>query len=132
MATIRILMVDDSDTVLETFPRFFEFEDDMDIVGTVNNGFDSIKVAQDLKPTIILMNYVMPFMDGIQATEKILAKIPDVKVIIMSHYTRDGLLEEVLASGAKAFVKQPINDIDVFMTLIRDVVAGKDHLAQTL
>ena len=131
MAPIRILMVDDSDTVLETFPRFFEFEDDMEMVGTVNNGIDSVKVAQDIKPTIILMNYVMPFMDGIQATQKILAKMPDVKIIIMSHYTRDGLLEEILASGAKAFVKQPIDNIDMFMMLIRDVVAGKDYLAQT-
>ena len=130
MADIRIMMVDDNDVVLDTFPRFFEFEDDMEIVSKVNNGFDAVKLVEEVNPTVILMNYVMPFMDGIQATAKIVAKMPDVKVIIMSHYTREGLREEILESGAKAFVKQPIDDIDAFMALIRGVVAGNGDVAQ--
>lgn len=128
---IRILIVDDSEAVLETFPRFFDFEPDMEVIGTLSNGLDALKATKALQPNVILMNYVMPFVDGIKATRHILAELPDVKVIIMSHYSRDGLREEVLESGAKAFIRQPIDDIDDFMDLIRGLFTKDNDYAST-
>jgi NarL family two-component system response regulator LiaR len=92
---IRILITDDHSVVRQGLRMFLDLDPELEVVGEASNGEEALRMARELEPDVVLMDLVMPVMDGITATEAIRAELPEVEVIALT-----SVLEDVSVSGA--------------------------------
>jgi pilus assembly protein CpaE len=104
---IRVLIVDDIDETRENIRRLLQFDQNIEVVGTANNGAEGIKQASLLKPDVIVMDINMPDMDGIAATEAIRNKVPYAQVIILSVQGDPSYMRRAMLAGARDFLTKP-------------------------
>lgn len=83
---MKILLVDDHEMVRLGLKSYFDLQDDVEVVGEASNGFQGIDLALKLRPDVIVMDIVMPEMNGIDATLAILKEWPEAKILIVSSY----------------------------------------------
>ena len=103
MAT-KILLVDDHSVVRQGLRLFLDMEDDFEIVGEAENGLQALEKIEELKPDVVLMDLMMPEMDGIEAIEKGKVKFPDVEFIALSSVLEVRSLVKAVKSGAIGFL----------------------------
>lgn len=103
MAT-KILLVDDHSVVRQGLRLFLDMEDDFEIVGEAENGLQALEKIEELKPDVVLMDLMMPEMDGIEAIEKGKVKFPDVEFIALTSVLEDRSLVKAVKSGAIGFL----------------------------
>lgn len=111
---VKILIVDDSEVIVQVLCAILKDVPDFEIIGTASNGSDAIKKTKQLKPDIITMDIHMPNMDGIQATKYIMAEHPTPIVIISSHTNKEETNNafEALTYGALTVFEKPENILD--------------------
>ncbi|HOH93004.1 MAG TPA: response regulator transcription factor [Anaerolineaceae bacterium] len=88
---------------------FFATTPDIEVAGEASNGYEAIQVAQDLLPDVILMDLLMPGMDGVEATRQIKAKLPGIEVIVLTSYHEDENIFPAIRAGALSYL---LKDID--------------------
>ena len=101
---IRIVLVDDHALVLEGICARLSEEDNIAIVGQVNNGLDALTVVKATQPDMVLMDISMPVMDGIQAMERLAKEHPLVRVIILSMHNNQEYITRLMRVGAAGYV----------------------------
>jgi len=101
---MKILIVDDHGIVREGLKILFQKEQDVDVVGMAQDGFQSIKMVKELLPDIVIMDITMPEMNGIDATRELVAQNPGIKVIVLSVHSQRNIVLEVLRAGAAGYV----------------------------
>ena len=79
-------------------------EDNMEVVGQAENGNEVVKLAEELRPDIIIMDIAMPELNGIEATRQILKNHPQIKVIALSMHANKRFMNEMLKAGAKRYL----------------------------
>ena len=121
---IRILVVDDSRVVARQLEHLFAGEDSLEIVGWAENGAEALAVYAEERPDVVLMDIVMPTMDGLQALRAILAMDGEARVVMLSSVggTADKA-SEALRMGARAVVPKPIDRDEILAALA--AVAGR-------
>lgn len=124
---ITVLIVDDHSVVREGLRSFLELHDDLQVVGEAGSGAEAIKLTGRLSPNIVLMDLVMPGVDGIEATRQICAQFPDTKVIALTSFLEDNQLFPALEAGVSAYLMKDLNPRDLARA-IRNVHAGKSEL----
>src|SRR5918911_1781347 len=92
---IRILITDDHGVVRQGLRMYLSLDPELEVVGEASNGEEALRMARELEPDVVLMDLLMPVMDGIAATEAIRTELPDVEVIALT-----SVLEDVSVSGA--------------------------------
>ena len=103
MAT-KILLVDDHSVVRQGLRLFLEMEDEFEIVGEADNGLQALEKIEELGPDVVLMDLMMPEMDGIEAIEKGKVRFPDVEFIALTSVLEDRSLVKAVKSGAIGFL----------------------------
>src|SRR5215218_8799666 len=93
--TVRILITDDHGVVRQGLRMFLSLDPQLEVVGEAENGEEALAMAGELKPDVVLMDLLMPVMDGIAATEAIRRELPEVEVLALT-----SVLEDVSVSGA--------------------------------
>src|SRR5512147_986476 len=126
--TIQVMLVDDHNVVRSGLATFLRAYEELDLVGEAKNGLEALNLCRKKKPDVILMDLMMPEMDGIAATRAILAEYPDVKIIAMTSFEDEELVQGVLASGAIGYLLKNITS-DELAKAIRDAVSGKSTLS---
>jgi DNA-binding NarL/FixJ family response regulator len=101
---IRILIVDDHPIYRDGLRALLERQNDMEVVGEAENGLDAIAKARELYPDVILMDVNMPVMDGAEATSRILAEMPEMKVLALSIQAEDGFMASMIRAGATGYI----------------------------
>jgi|GEM_PF-1460939 len=101
---IKIILVDDQDLFRKLLQEWLKEEDELEIVGTANNGQQAINKVEELKPDVVIMDVEMPEMDGITATKIIRERFPETKVIVLSSHDEDVYLTKALRAGAKGYI----------------------------
>src|SRR6266487_2593591 len=86
---IRVLIVDDHGVVREGLRAYLELEADIEVVGEAKDGQEGVRRAQELQPDVVLMDLVMPNMDGVDATSRIKEQRPDTHVIVLTSFLDD-------------------------------------------
>jgi NarL family two-component system response regulator LiaR len=126
--TIRVMLVDDHNVVRSGLATFLRAYDDLELVGEARNGLESVNLCRQKKPDVILMDLMMPEMDGIEATREILKECPDIKIIAMTSFEEETLVQGVLAAGAISYLLKNVT-ADELVRAIRAASAGKSTLS---
>ena len=124
MTKNRILVADDHAIVRTGLVSLLETEPDIDVVGEACNGETAISMALRLKPDIVIMDLMMPDIDGVAATERILATEPTIKILVLTTSTVSDDLARALDAGANGVITKNA-EYAKLVAAIRDVAAGK-------
>lgn len=103
-STVKVLLVDDHEMVRIGLAAVLNTEDGIEVVGEASNGHEGIRLAQEYKPDVVLMDLVMEGMDGIETTRKLLELHPDCKVIVLTSYLDDEKMYPVIEAGAFSYL----------------------------
>jgi DNA-binding NarL/FixJ family response regulator len=128
---ISVLLVDDHSLVRRGFRRILEDELDIVVAGEASDGPEAIRLAQELRPRVIVMDCAMPGMSGLQATRQILEKYPQTLVLMLSMHQEETLVRQALEAGARGYVLKNAVDLELGAA-IRRVVAGETVLDSQL
>ena len=116
---IRVVVVEDNEVFREALELLLGLRDDMEVVASVADGIDAAGAAAELRPDVVVMDYRLPGMDGVQATRAVLAACPETSVVCLTASAnlreRDALVE----GGAAAFLRKD-DGLDTIVTAIRD------------
>jgi DNA-binding NarL/FixJ family response regulator len=127
---IRVLLVDDQSLLRMGFRLILEAEPDIEVVGEAADGAGGVSMAAALQPDVVLMDVRMPVMDGIQATEAIVAAGPQSKVLILTTFDLDQYVFAGLRAGASGFLLKDAPPTEL-LSAIRTVAGGDAVLAPT-
>jgi NarL family two-component system response regulator LiaR len=125
---IRVMLVDDHTMVRRGLATFLKVFDDFKLVGEAENGADAILLCAEVLPDVILMDMVMPEMDGATATRIIRQKFPHVQVIALTSFKEGALIKNALEAGAIGYVLKDISADDLAQA-IRAAHAGRATLS---
>ena len=132
---IRVLVVDDHTMVRRGLATFLKVFDDLLLVGEAESGEDALRVSAEVLPDVILMDMVLPGMDGASATRAIRQQMPQVQVIALSSFHEGTLINQALEAGAIGYILKDIS-ADALAQAIRAAHTGRATLspsvAQTL
>ncbi len=128
--TIRVLIVDDHAVVRQGLRSFLELQDDpsalpIEVVGEAINGAEAVELASRYQPDVILLDLVMPVMDGITATSNILKRCPHSRIIILTSFGEEDKVFPAIRAGAHGYLLKDISPVD----LVQAIRAA--HLGQT-
>ena len=110
---ITVLLVDDHALVRKGFRRMIEDDAEISIVGEASDGKQGVQLAQQLKPQVIVMDFAMPEMDGVQATREILRHLPKTAILILSMYSQENYVRNAFDAGALGYILKNAMDIDL-------------------
>lgn len=102
--TIKVLLVDDHEMVRIGLSAVLDTEEGIEVVGEASNGLDGIRLVQEYKPDVVLMDLVMEGMDGIETTRRLLEMSPDCKVIVLTSFLDDEKMYPVIEAGALSYL----------------------------
>jgi pilus assembly protein CpaE len=119
---IRVLIVDDIPETRDHLTKLLGFESDIEVVGAASSGAQALQLASELMPAVVLMDINMPDMDGIAATERLSAEVPDAAVVMMSVQGEADYLRRSMLAGAREFLVKPFSS-DELTASIRQVHA---------
>jgi NarL family two-component system response regulator LiaR len=106
MSPIRILLVDDHEVVRSGLEKFLMVNRDMELAGEASDGAEAIELAGKNNPDIILMDLMMPVVDGITATREIHKKYPQIKIIALTSFSEQNLVQGALQAGAIGYLQK--------------------------
>jgi DNA-binding NarL/FixJ family response regulator len=121
---ITVLLVDDHSLVRRGFRRMLEDESDMEVVGEAGNGEDSVKLAKELHPQVVVMDCALPGMNGLEATRQIIKDSPHAAVLMLSMHTESTWVRQAIEAGAKGYILKNAMDLELGGA-IRKVAAGE-------
>ena len=125
---IRILITDDHGVVRQGLRMFLSLDPEMEVVGEATNGQEALALARDLKPDVVLMDLLMPVMDGIEATRAIRSELPEVEVIALTSVLDDGSVTGAVRAGALGYLLKD-TDSEELGRAIKAAAEGRVHLA---
>ncbi len=131
VATARILVVDDQNLFRSGLVRLLEADSRVQVVGQAVDGLDVIKKVASLKPDVILMDLKMPNLDGIEATRRVVAEHPQVKILILTTFETDSYVLQALRAGASGYVLKDAH-IDSIVSSILAVISGERVMASAV
>jgi two-component system, NarL family, response regulator LiaR len=102
--SIRVLIADDHGVVRQGLTMYLKLDPELEVVGEASNGEEALHMARDLRPDVVLMDVLMPVMDGIEATEKIKAELPEVEVVALTSVLDDGAVTGAVRAGAMGYL----------------------------
>jgi len=122
------MLVDDHAVVRRGLSTFFLTSDDLQLVGEATGGEEAVRLCESLQPDVVLMDLVMPGMDGVQATRAIHERWPHIRVIALTSFETDELVQGALQAGAISYLLKNVSALEL-TEAIRAAHAGRSTLA---
>jgi DNA-binding NarL/FixJ family response regulator len=126
--TTRLLLVDDHRMMREGLRSLLEAHDSFDVIGEADNGRDAVKMTEELKPDVVVMDLGMKDLNGIEATRQIRTAFPRVAVVVLSTYAQEDYVLSALEAGAWAYVLK-ISAHEELLEAIESVARGRRFLS---
>lgn len=126
--TIDILIVDDHSVVRQGLKMFLSLDPELNVIGEAVNGSQAVELAAQLKPDVVLMDLMMPVMDGVTATQEIRSKLPDVEVIALTSVLEDASVVGAVRAGAIGYLLKD-TQADELCRAIKAAAAGQVQLS---
>ncbi len=125
---IRVLITDDHGVVRQGLRMFLSLDPEVEVVGEATNGEEAVALSRELKPDVVLMDLLMPVMDGIKATEEIRRDLSDVEVIALTSVLEDASVTGAVRAGAIGYLLKD-TEASELRRAIKAAAAGQVHLA---
>ena len=116
---IRVLIVDDHTIVRRGIKALLAETDDIEVVGEADNGLEAIRRAKQLEPDVILMDLLMPKMDGIEATRQITAQMPNMRVLVLTSFVGDEKIFPAIKAGALGYLLKDSEPSELIRSIYR-------------
>jgi DNA-binding NarL/FixJ family response regulator len=126
-----VLLVDDHPVVREGLRGMIDAEHDLTVVGEAGSGAEAIALAESLRPEVILMDLRMPDVDGVTATERILAALPPTRIVVVTTYESDAEILRAVEAGAAGYLLKDASRAEL-ADAVRNAARGKTVLAPTV
>lgn len=125
---IRILLVDDHAVVRSGLSKFLMVNPDLELVGEASDGAEALQMVSLHKPDVVLMDLMMPGMDGITATREIHQKYPQIKIIALTSFSEQNMVQGALLAGAAGYLQKNVTAVELG-NAIRSAHAGRMTLS---
>ncbi len=126
--TIRVMLVDDHKMVRNGLATFLLVHDDLELVGEASDGEQALMIFDHVKPDVVLMDLKMPRMDGVEATRAILKRNPEARIIALTSFKEEKIIQQAMDAGAIGYLLKDI-DADDLADAIRAAHSGQPALA---
>ena len=131
LKSANVLVVDDHGIVRDGVKLRLQGEDGITVVGEADNGHKAVLRAQELRPDIVIMDLIMPVLNGLEATRQILNVLPSTRIIILSAVAQREYVTKVLHVGARGFVVKR-EGLDVLLRAVRSVMSGGSYFSDEI
>jgi two-component system, NarL family, response regulator LiaR len=128
VVTIRLLITDDHKVVRQGLRMVLDLAPDLEVVGEASNGEEALRMARRLEPDVVLMDLLMPVMDGIEATGKIRRELPNTEVVALTSVLEDASVAGAIRAGAIGYLLKN-TEANELRQALRAAAAGQVHLA---
>ena len=125
---IRVLITDDHGVVRQGLRMFLSLDPDIQVVGEASDGREALEMARELVPDVVLMDLLMPVMDGIEATRAIRSALPEVEVIALTSVLEDASVTDAIRAGAIGYLLKGTN-VEELHRAVRGAAEGRVQLA---
>lgn len=122
--SIRIVIVDDHNMIRSSLASFLDSYEDIDLIGQANNGQRAVDLCFELKPDVVLMDLIMPVMNGVEAIKAILEQLPQTRIIALTSFKEDDLVFQALDAGASGYLLKD-DTTEELIEAIRSIHAGR-------
>lgn len=128
----RVLVVDDAANLRDLLTVVLEAEDDFEVVGTAADGREALRAADRLRPDVVLLDLLMPVMDGLQALPELRRKLPTSAIVILSGFEQQAMADEALGLGADRYLEKGVS-VSRLVACLREVRGrvGPDEQTRT-
>ncbi|NNJ10150.1 response regulator transcription factor [Chloroflexales bacterium ZM16-3] len=109
MEAITVMLIDDHRVVRQGLRDFLELQDDIEVVGEASSGTEGVQLARDLLPDVVLMDLVMPGIDGVETTRQVKTVSPSSKVIVLTSFSDDNKVFPAIKAGAISYLLKDIS-----------------------
>ena len=124
----KILLVDDHKMIRDGLRALLEKEHDLKVVGEASDGRSAVRLAQELKPDLVVMDITMPGLNGMTATSQLIAQHPGIKILILSMHADRRFVLETLRAGASGYLLKD-SAFEELARAIREVIQGRAYLS---
>jgi DNA-binding NarL/FixJ family response regulator len=131
MKRIRILLADDHAVVRQGFKMILAEQPDMEIAGEAANGREAVELAEKIKPDVVVMDVAMPELNGIEATRRLAASAPHIRVLALSMHKDSVYVREILRAGARGYLLKD-SVADDLVAAVRAVAGGEGYLSPAI
>jgi DNA-binding NarL/FixJ family response regulator len=129
--SIKVLLADDHKIVRDGLQVLLDRNSDFRVVGTASNGQIAWDLAKELNPDVVVIDIGMPVMNGLEATQHIMADLPNMKVIALSMHSDRRFIENMMEAGAKGYLLKDCA-FDELVQAIRAVASGQNYISPNL
>jgi len=131
MGRIRILLADDHTLVRQGLRKVLEVRDEWEVIAEANNGRDAVRLAEEHRPDVAIIDVAMPLLNGIEATRQIARKVPGTRVLVLSMHADEAYVTQILQAGASGYLLKESADVDL-MQAVEAVAAGKSFFSPAI
>ena len=118
-APVRILLVEDNDVFRDALEFVLEKSPDIEVVGSVSDGSQAVQAVGEYRPDVVLMDYRLPVLDGVQATRAVRAAFPDVAVVGLTASANEREMEALAAAGAHTCLTKDRERDEIVAAILR-------------
>lgn len=123
---IRLAIAEDHQSLIDGIKLLLEYEEDISIVGTANDGEALLKIVEKKRPTVVLTDIRMPKLDGIEATKRIKKRHPEIKILAFSMFDQTDAIQQMLDAGATGYILKNSSLTEV-LNAVRTVAKGETY-----
>jgi DNA-binding NarL/FixJ family response regulator len=129
--SVTILLVDDHQLVRQGLRVLLDAEPDIQVLGEAGDGLEAIQLVERLKPNVLVLDLMMPGVNGLEVTRQVSRRFPDTRIIVLSMHANEAYVLEALRNGAVGYILKEtgINDL---VHAVREAVAGRRYLSPPL
>jgi two-component system, NarL family, response regulator NreC len=128
MGMLRILLADDHTLVRQGLRKVLEERPDWQVVAEAGNGRDAVRLAEEHRPDVAVVDVAMPLLNGVEATRQIARRAPQTKILVLSMYSDEAYVTQILKAGAIGYLLKDSADVDLLQA-VQSVAQGKSFFS---
>lgn len=126
--SLRILLADDHTLVRQGLRKVLEERPEWDVVAEAGDGREAVRLAEQLKPDVCVLDIAMPLLNGVEATRQIARRVPTTRILVLSMYSDEAYVAQILQAGAAGYILKDSADVDLIQA-VSEVARGKSFFS---